>query len=394
MAKIEALITPSVMRWAREKARLSIEQAAIKLRRPKEQIEAWEAGTSLPTIPQARRAAEVYKRPLAVFYLPKPPKDFDTLRDFRSLPAEYAPDYSPELALLIRIAKSRQDWMREFLIEEKVTKLFFVGSSSPDDNPKNISHHILSELKLSPEEQISCRTRNEALRLWIDRAETAGIIIFRQGNIDLKETRGFILCDEYAPFIFINSEDAIAAQLFTLAHELAHLWLNQSGISNLEPFDIGRKDEAQKIELFCNRIASEAILNSKLFYQNWRDQDPSLALEDQIKNVSNIFKISEEAIARRLLDDGLIDQEMYLELRELYQKRWSEFKEEKRQRMRVAESGPSYYVKKVFNNGYSFTQTVISAFESGAITGRDASNLLDVKISNIRRLASAAGMGF
>lgn len=394
MAKVEALITPSLMHWAREKARLTTEQASKKIGRPKEEIKAWEDGILKPTIPQARKASEVYKRPLAVFYLPEPPKDFDTLRDFRSLPVDYEPDYSPELALLIRTAKFRQEWTREFFIDEGVSKLSFVGFSSFDDSPQKVSHHILSHLHLSPEEQIKRHTRNEALRLWIDRAERAGIIIFRQGNIDLKETRGFILCDEYAPFIFINSEDAIAAQLFTLVHELAHLWLNQTGISNLEPFKKIPKDEDQKIELFCNKIASEALLKRKLFYHSWRDQDPSLSLKEQIENVSNIFKVSEEAISRRLLDDGTISLNVYLELREFYQNRWVEFKERERQRMKSTEGGPSYYVRKVFNNGYSFTQTVISAFDSGAITGRDASNLLDVKISNIRRLASAAGMVF
>lgn len=394
MVRIEALITPSLMRWAREKARLSIEQASKKIKRSKEEIEAWEAGTSRPTIPQARKASEVYKRPLAVFYLPEPPEEFDTLRDFRILPVDYEPDYSPELALLIRTAKFRQEWMREFLVEEGVTKLSFVGSSSLNDNPQDISRLILSELNLSPKEQINCRARNEALRLWIDRAERAGIIIFRQGKIDLKETRGFILCDEYAPFIFINSDDALAAQLFTLAHELAHLWLNQSGISNLEPFEKSFRDESQKIEIFCNRIASEAVLDRTLFNKSWRDQNPSLSIEEQIENISNLFKISEEAISRRLLDDGNIDHEMYLELREFYQNRWREFKEKERQRMKSADGGPTYYVMKVFNNGYSFTQTVISAFEGGTITGRDASSLLDVKVSNIQRLAAAAGMAF
>ena len=394
MARIEALITPSLMRWAREKARLSIEQASKKIKRPKEEIEAWEAGTSRPTIPQARKASEVYKRPLAVFYLPEPPKEFDTLRDFRILPVNYEPDYSPELSLLIRTAKFRQEWMREFLIEEGVPKIPFVGSSSLNDNPQDISRLILLELNLSPKEQINCRKRNEALRLWIDRAERAGIIIFRQGNIDLKETRGFILCDEYAPFIFINSDDAIAAQLFTLAHELAHLWLNQSGISNLEPFERSFSDESQKIEIFCNRVASETVLDRTLFNKSWCDQNTSLSIEEQIENISNTFKISEEAISRRLLDDGNINREMYLELRKIYQDRWREYKEKERQRMKSVEGGPTYYVMKVFNNGYSFTQTVISAFEGGAITGRDASSLLDVKVSNIQHLASAAGMAF
>jgi transcriptional regulator with XRE-family HTH domain len=163
------------MHWAREKARLTTEQASKKIGRPKEEIEAWEDGILRPTIAQARKASEVYKRPLAVFYLPEPPKDFDTLRDFRSLPVDYDPDYSPELALLIRTAKFRQEWTREFFIDEGVSRLSFVGSSLLDDSPQKVSHHILSHLHLSPEEQIKCHTRNEALRLWIDRVLCKGV---------------------------------------------------------------------------------------------------------------------------------------------------------------------------------------------------------------------------
>ena len=394
MTRIRALVTPSVMRWARERAGLSIEQAAKKIGRSTEDIADWENGASAPSIAQARKASEVYKRPFALFYLPEPPKDFDTLCDFRSLPDEYPTDYSPELSLLIRTVRYRQGWIREYLIEEGFSKLSFVGSSSTSNSPIEISKNILEKLKLTPEEQIECSTRNEALRLWIDRAELMGIYIFRKGQIDLKEVRGLIICDEYAPFIYINSEDAIAAQLFTLVHELAHLWLNQSGISNLELFERTRHDDFATIETFCNKVASEAVLHRKLFYQKLHEMDQFLSIHEQVESLSNIFKVSEEVIARRLMDDGVINQTKYLELRELYQTRWRELKKMKRARMKKGKSGPSYYVTKVFNNGYSFTQTIISAFESGFISGRDASGLLDVKISNIRKLANAAGLPF
>jgi Zn-dependent peptidase ImmA (M78 family) len=284
--------------------------------------------------------------------------------------------------------------MRDFLIEEEVSPLSFVGSASIHDSPIDVGYDILNKLHLHPEEQRNCRTRGEAMRLWVEKAEYAGVFIFRQGQIALEEVRGFVICDEYAPFLYINSEDALAAQLFTLAHELAHLWLNQSGISNLEPFERSHQVEAFKIELFCNKVAAEAILDRDSFYYELHGQDRSLPLEEQIENLSNLFKVSEEVIARRLLDDHLISQDLYIKLRDKYQARWKEFKLMERQRLKEAGGGPSYYSRRVFNNGYSFTRAVASAFESGALSGREASGLLNVKVNHIRRLASAAGFPF
>ena len=392
MAKVEALITPSVMCWARERSVLSIEEAARKIGRPEEDIIAWESGKLLPSIPQARRAAEVYKRPLAVFYLLEPPRDFETLRDYRSLPADYPPEYSQNLSLLIRTAQFRQEWMREFLIEEGLPALPFVGSASLSDSPKSISQDILQNLQLTPKEQTDCHTRREALRLWLERAERVGIFIFQQGQIDLKEARGFVICDEYAPFIYINSEDAQAAQLFTVVHELAHLWLNLSGVSNFEHSEIVHQKDFSSIETFCNKVAAEAVLNQKYFYRALNELDDSNPVIDKIESLANYFNVSEEVIARRLLDDDVIGKDTYLELRDLYQQRWIEYKRMERRRMKAAGGGPSYYTRKVFNNGYSFTQTVVSAYESGAISGREASGLLEVKVNHIQRLASTAGM--
>ena len=203
---------------------------------------------------------------------------------------------------------------------------------------------------------------------------------------------GFVICDEYAPFIFINSGDAQAAQLFTVVHELAHLWLNLSGVSNLEYSEIVQQVDSSSIEMFCNKVASEALLNQKYFYRALNELDDSKPLMDRIESLANYFNVSEEVIARRLLDDGVIGKDTYLELRDHYQHRWIEYKRMERRRMKAAEGGPSYYTRKVFNNGYSFTQTVVSAYESGAISGREASGLLDVKVNHIGRLASTAGM--
>jgi Zn-dependent peptidase ImmA (M78 family) len=380
------------MRWARERAGLNIEEAAAKIGRPKGDVEGWENGTSRPTIPQARRASEVYRRPLAVFYLPEPPKEFTTLRDFRSLPDSQPREYSPGLSLLVRTAMMRQQWLREFLTQDKVRKLPYVGSADLNMKPVEVANEIRSTLGVTPGEQRGCGTRREAVNLWVERAEEEGVFVFRRGRIDPEEARGFLLADDIAPFIYVNSDDALAAQMFTLAHELAHLWLNEGGISNLEPIDPRRRDDTARIELFCNRVAAEAILEGDSFDGEWGSMERGVPMERRIESLSRTFKVSEEVIARRLLDTKQIGREEYMNLRNLYLERWSRNKAREREKLRSSEGGPSFYRIKAFNNGYSFTRTVLSAYESGLISGRDASGLLDVKINRMGKLAARMGM--
>jgi len=392
MSRIEALITPSVMQWAREKAKLPIEEAAQKIRRPPEDILGWEDGSLRPSIAQARKAAEVYRRPLAVFYLSEPPSEFETLRDFRVLPDNELRDFSPELSLLIRTTRYRQEWTREYLLDEEVETLPFVGSYSPQNNPRDIALDILGVLEISPRDQQKCSSRYDALLLWLKKAELAGIFVFRQRQIELQEARGFIISDNIAPFIFINSDDSKAAQIFTLAHELAHLWLDISGISNMEDQGLPLDQDSSQIEYFCNQVAAEAVLEEGSFSQAWRRQNSAHSIEDRINQVSGLFNVSEEVVARRLLERDIISQQHYVELRKYYQDRWVEIKRKERRKMKSSKGGPSYYVTTVSQNGYAFTQTVIGAFVGGAISGRDASSLLNVKVNNLHQLGETAGI--
>jgi len=368
-----------------------VDEAAHKIGRPPEEILKWETGELRPTIPQARKASEVYRRPLAVFYLPEPPQDFETLRDFRMLPEGFPREYSQELSLLVRTTLYRQGWLREFVIQEQGEPLGFIGSATIRSAPDDVAAQIRKVIGIKPEDQMRCQNRYEALSLWVERAEAAGVYVFRQGNIDLREARGFVIADKHAPFIFLNSSDAQPAQMFTLAHELCHLWINEPGISNLESFNKTPSDSNFEIEVFCNRVAASTILAPTIFERLWKNQPSDLPLEGKIERLSSAFKVSEEAIARRLLEKDIISKVRYEELRKLYQERWIKFREEKRKQLAAMEKGPSYYVRKLFNNGYAFTQTVISAYRNGMLSGRDASSLLEVKINHLGDLAVRGG---
>jgi Zn-dependent peptidase ImmA (M78 family)/DNA-binding XRE family transcriptional regulator len=398
MATIEAKITPAVMEWARKKSGYTPERAARKIGRPSEDIRAWETGELKPTLAQARKASGVYKRPLAVFFLPEPPKEFDTLRDFRTLPEGVPEEYSPELSFLIRRLQSRQQWMREFLETEEYEPVDFIGSGSLSDTPTNLAEKIRKKLAIEPSEVISCRTREEALQLWIDRVEENGIFVSRGGNsrwekIYVEEARGFVLADKFAPFIFINAQDAKAAQLFTLAHELVHLWINEPGLSNREPI-IRPTSDTETIEIFCNKVSSEILVPESLFVKRWQVDRKEKSLLEKINSMSIHFKVSREVITRKLLDRHVINQSKYLDLIKVFRKELMDLKEREKKDREKREGFPDPHRIKLMNNGMAFTRIVLSAYKSGEILGSETAGLLEIKLNYLPKIADFVGLPF
>lgn len=376
----EALVTPSVMKWARERARLDVATAAHKLQRPEEDITKWESGEKRPTLAQAKKASEIYKRSLAVFYLPEPPKDFDTIKDFRLLPDKNLGEWSPELALLIRQVMVKQEWLSEYFQEVEMEKIPFIGSATTNMSPYKLANEIRKYLNFDISEQIKCKEPREAFNLWIDYAEMAGVNICRQRGIESDEARGFALTDEYAPFIYINSNDSYAGRLFTLVHELVHLWINQSGISNLiGNYGRARRPEA-KIEYFCNQVAGKALVDDQILLSQWKVRNTEDHLIEQVQRLAHHFSVSGEVIARSLLEQNSISQNDYSGLRNYYIKEWEKYKKKKTSGFLV------YGHRRVLENGNFFSQTVLGAYQQGRILARDASGLLNVKVNHFDQL--------
>jgi len=398
MAKLKAKITPKVLEWARKKSGYSIEVAAKKIGRPSEEILAWEKGEEQPTLAQARKTSEVYKRALAVFFLPQPPKDFDTLRDFRTLPEGIPEEYTPELSFLIRRLQNRQQWLSEFLETEDYEPIDFIGSGSLNEDPIKLAERIRKRLGIKTSEVISCRTREDALHLWIDCIEESGIFVCQAGNlrwekIDVQEARGFVLADSYAPFIFLNAQDAKAAQIFTLAHELVHLWINEPGLSNREPITRPTLN-TEKIEVFCNKVSAEMIVPESLFVKRWQHERKDKQLLERINSLSIYFKASRDVITRKLLDRRIITQSKYVSLIKEFQKEWMARKEREKKERKGKKGGPDYHIIKLINNGIAFTRIVLSAYKSGEISGSEISGLLEIKLNYLPKVAGFVGLSF
>src|ERR1035437_249628 len=389
---IKALITPSVLKWAREQAGMNITIAAEQIGRSENEIDEWEKGVSLPSLAQARKISEKYKRALAVFYLPEPPKTYQTLRDYRSFNSSDGKIFSPQLSFLIQRAEHRQEWLNSTLLEEGKSPLSFIGSASISSLTIEVSKNIKSVFKITTKNQKESKTRDEALNLWIKGAENLGINICREGKIDSKELRGFVISDKLAPFIYLNSNDAKAAQLFTLLHEVAHLWIDASGISNIIIFKNKLPSKDQKVEIFCNEVASLVLLENEEFVKTWNLLPLDVKLNEKIEKCSSVFKVSEEVIARRLTDLGIIKNEQYEELREYYNKRWVDLQKKKKIKRQNQKGGPSVHLLQVLSNGKVFTRAILNSYSADRITGVDASNYLNAKINHFYKLSKYAGL--
>ena len=393
MARQEAFITPSVIKWSRKKAHYSLEEAAKKISINSQKLEQWENGKSRPTMLQAQTMSQVYRRPLAAFYLPEPPKkDFSLLRDFRTV-AGQSPEYSPPLVFLMRQIQERQIWLKEHLKDQGYKKLNFIGSGRLQSSPKTLSKNIIRTFWGSEQkyQEILKNIRiSTLLDKWLSRCEEEGVFISRTSNLNshniikVEEARGFVISDPYAPFIFINSGDSKNAQLFTLLHELAHLWLNISGVSDHFP---SNNTQIKKSEFLCNQTAAEILMPEDKIKSFPKIKNLSKdRINEFIAEHSKKFKVSSLSLLVRLKSFSMINKSTFEVLKQQYETEYKNYKAQEKKRMKEAKGGPNANLLKIYANGKSFTKIVTFSYKEGLISGREASNLLDMKLNRMAKI--------
>ena len=382
MAKsIPALVTPALLKWARESAGYDVRQAMQKTGHSEERILSWEEGADQPSVAQARALARVYKRPFAVFFLDEPPREFSVLRDFRRLPESVSADFSPELRFLIRDAEARQEWASDLLQAEGAAP--FRPPAPKPATPLDAARRVAKLLKCDAADHPAWPSRDQALKWWIERVEAAGIFVFQAGEVEPEEARGFALLDAFAPFIFLNSKDSRAGRIFTLIHEVVHLLIGEPGVSNLLPVHAPR-GPADRIEVFCNAAAGEVLVPTSKLQEILRDED--LTTDALVEMISHKFRISTEVAARRLLSVGRITPAAYEGLRETYQQQY----QAEQAKQKEKGGGPKYAVMVLQKNGTAFVRLALEAQASGRATARDVSRLLNVKLDHLAKVAAAA----
>lgn len=294
-----------MIRWSRERARL--ERLALIRRFPK--LVEWEEGDVQPTLRQLEDFARAVHIPVGFLFLSEPPHEALPIPDFRTFADGPVRRPSPNLLDAIYLCQQRQDWYIEHSRVQGASPLPFVGKSSTSQSSQAVAASIRTALALSAAERRALPTWGDALRQLISRAEDIGILVMASSIVgsnshrplDLDEFRGFALVDEYAPLVFVNAADSKSAQMFTLAHELAHVWLGESGVLDTEA---GRVP-THAVERWCNAVAAELLVPLEELVREYRHNE---ALADAMQRLARVFKVSTLVVLRRVFEAGYIDE--------------------------------------------------------------------------------------
>lgn len=379
MAHAHALINPAMLRWARGRVGLDANEAALAAGVKPEQFQLWEKGDAQPTFRQAQHVASALHAPFGYLFLPEAPADELALPDLRTVGGAPASRPSVNLMETVQHAMQRQAWFAEYLQEQGAESLPFVGRFSTNSSVVRIAQDIRDVLGMDIEQ--GQRNWEAYYRELIEASERAGVLVMRSGivgnnthrKLDVGEFRGFAISHSLAPVVFINSSDAPSARLFTLLHELAHIWIGSSGISNVVPGSTRRE------EVVCNGVAGEFLAPSVVFGELWAAATQDLAV--RVAELAQRFHVSRFVIIRRALDMGLVDHATY-----------STFYRVELDAFRATEGGGgSFYRNAGAKNSARFARAVIAEAFSGRLLLRDAGKLLGVQPSKIRDFAEQLG---
>lgn len=369
MSRNSVSINPNLIIWARERARLSVE--TLSKRFPK--IQEWEGGRLQPTLRQLEDFATAVHVPIGYLFLPEPVQEALPVSDFRTIADRELSRPSPNLLDTLYLCQERQTWYREYIQLHRLDSLFFVGSANLSDSPINIARRIKTQLGLTIAKRRSFTNWTEALRSFVQKVEEEGVLVMASSIVgsnthrplDVEEFRGFALADTFAPLIFINTSDSKAAQMFTLFHELAHLYLGESGISNVS---VGQFSE-KEIERWCNAVAAEFLMPMEETLAEYNADVPIL---DEIQRLAKIFKVSSLVALRRLFDAKKINQRDF----------WKFFQEEVDRISEIQSSGSAggdFYRTLGVRVGNRFAKAVVTSTLEGQTLFRDAFRMLGFK---------------
>ena len=370
-----------MLRWARERAGLDAHELARRL----PGLPDWERGEKQPTLKQLEAFSKATHVPLGYLFLAAPPDERMPIPDFRTIQGGVGRP-SPDLLDTVHAMQRRSTWLREDRIECEAAPVEFVGSTRLTDDPEAVGREMRRILGIGDDWAARMGTWMDAvgeLRTAIENIGVMAVINGVVGNdthrkLDVEEFRGFSLCDAYAPLIFVNGADAKSAQMFTLAHELAHVWLGQpgEGISGFENLSPG----GTEVETFCDRAAAEFLLPARELQARWIDlrREP-----EPFKSLARQFKVSPIVAGRRAMDLRLVDRESFLAF-------YRDYTGEER-RNAVGPGGGDFYNNQNARVGQRFATDVIRAALDGRLSFREAYDLTGLRGGTFQEYAARLG---
>jgi Zn-dependent peptidase ImmA (M78 family) len=379
-------VRPSLLEWAR--ARSGIADDDWNRRFPR--FEAWLAGDAAPTLKQLEDFAGKTHTPIGFFFLDEPPLESVPIPDFRTIgdrPMGTGAVVPADLLDVVYTCQARQEWYRDHQLLNGEPPLDFVGTATTTTPPAQAAAAVREVLAWDAEARARCRTWDEALTRLRENAEAAGVLVMISGivgsdthrKLDPEEFRGFALADPYAALVFVNGADSKAAQVFTLAHELAHLWLGETALSDLEPASI----RTNTVERWCNQVAAELLVPIEEFRAVF---DPEADLRGQLQPLAERFRVSTQVILGRVREAGHLSWDEYLHELGLERDRVAAILAERG-------SGGNYYNTKPVQIGKRFARALVASAMEGQTSYTEAFRLLGLKkASTFEGLADRLGV--
>ena len=385
-------VVPGVLTWARRSAGFADAAiAAKKIGISEATLGRWESGELSPTIRQLRKAAKVYRRPLAVMLLLEPPRDFDAVRDFRRMPASgQSHDWSPALRAEFRRAVSQRDVLLE--LSELAPGSIQVEAEIPRITPtapaEEVADVLRDALDVAPAQ--SWARSYDALNDFISAVEGLGVVVMQTRDVSVNEMRGFSLSEHPFSVIALNGSDWPRPRLFTLLHELTHVTVNAAGLCDLHETQRVASSAEDRIEHFCNEVAAAILMPTSAVSDSVGTVEPGYAWTlEELERLSKQFGASRESVLLRLVSLGLATWDLYWTRKGQLDREYEEMRLEEAVRRRERGGGPNYYVVKARDLGHGYVATVLDAFRSHAISSLDVADYLEVRFEQLPKLESA-----
>ena len=374
-------VKPTLLRWARYRAGLDLDDLAGRFPR----LADWESGERHPTIRQLEEFAKATRTPVGYLFLTEPPTERVPIPDFRTIGNRRIEHPSPDLLDTVYLCQQRQEWYRDFARSQGDESLRFVGSATLRNDVQEIAALIRDQLGFDLDARRQMPTWTEALRRFIEQADAIGVLVMVNGvvsnnnyrKLNPDEFRGFALSDPLAPLVFINGADTKAAQMFTLAHEIAHIWLGQSALSDIAPISMPTHD----VERWCNEVAAELLVPLAVLRSEIRRNEE---LRDALDRLARRFKVSTLVILRRIHDVGVLKKEQF----------WRAYQQELDRLSAIAKSsGGDFYLTQAARVGKRFARALVTSTLEGQTLHRDAFRLLGFsKLATFRELGHSLGL--
>ena len=367
---VRVAVRGELLAWARARSRLAPEDLFARFPALME----WEDETEQPTLKQLEKFAHATHTPVGYLFLPEPPQEHLPVPDFRTIGGIEVGRGSPDLLDTVYQCQQRQDWYRDYARLHREGRIPFVGTMTPHSDVVEAAREMRNTLDF--EAAARGRTWSEALSHLIGHADSCGVLVMVNGivgsnthrKLDPHEFRGFALIDDVAPLVFVNGADTKAAQIFTLAHELAHIWLGQSAVSDVD----SESPSTNTFERWCNQVAAEFLLPLDAL-RGFRLRLPQLT--DQLQGLARQFKVSTLVVLRRIFEGGYLTQSQFRVAYADERDRSLAMMEEQSR----ATGGGNFYNTQPLRVSRRFARALIESTLEGQTLHRDAYQMLGFK---------------